>query len=27
MRRQCDVTMTEEPTHSAPTARRTAQPT
>jgi len=27
MRRQCDVTMTEEPTHSVPTARRTAQPT
>src|SRR6266404_9769602 len=25
MRRQCDVTMTEEPTHSVPTARRTAQ--
>ena len=25
MRRQCDVTMTEEPTHSVPTARRTPQ--
>ena len=25
MRRQCDVTMTEEPTRSVPTARRTAQ--
>ena len=25
MRRQCDVTMTEEPTYSVPTARRTSQ--
>jgi hypothetical protein len=25
MRRQCDVTMTEEPTSSVPTARRTPQ--
>jgi hypothetical protein len=25
MRRQCDVTMTEKPTHSVPTAGRTAQ--
>jgi hypothetical protein len=25
MRRKCDVTMTEEPTHSVPTTRRTPQ--